>query len=89
MNGLAMGLDILALLYAALVSSSALFWLIIHVGHTWWRRLGAGSLWVALPLWGGRRGYLFAPAPTTNRTSWTTRSNLGRGRDTPGFGCLD
>jgi hypothetical protein len=53
MNGLAMGLDILALVYAALWFLSAQFWLIIHEGHTWWRRLGARSLWVALPLWGG------------------------------------
>ena len=59
MNGLAMGLDILALVYATLVFPSALFWLIIHVGHTWWRRLGARSLWVALPLWGGSGAAIF------------------------------
>ena len=54
-----MGLDILALVYAALVFPAALFWLIIHGGHTWWRRLGARSLWVALPLWGAAGAAIF------------------------------
>ena len=54
-----MGLDILALVYAVLVFPAALFWLIIHGAHPWWRRLGARSLWVALPLWGSSGAAIF------------------------------
>ena len=51
MNSLTKGLDILALVYTVLVFPAAFFWLIIHGAHSWRRRLGVRSLWVALPLW--------------------------------------
>jgi protein-S-isoprenylcysteine O-methyltransferase Ste14 len=44
-------INALALLYSMAFFPAPLFWLVIHGGIRFWRRLGHRSFWVTLPLW--------------------------------------
>src|SRR2546421_407085 len=51
MAWLSKGIDVAALLYAILFFPAPFLWLIVHPAIRFWRRFGARSLWIALPLW--------------------------------------
>jgi protein-S-isoprenylcysteine O-methyltransferase Ste14 len=45
------GVDIVALVCAALLFPIPAFWLVIHPAIHFWRRFGNRSFWVAIPVW--------------------------------------
>jgi protein-S-isoprenylcysteine O-methyltransferase Ste14 len=45
--------DILALAYAVVEFPVPIYWLILHPGIAFWRRVGYRSFWAALPVWVG------------------------------------
>jgi protein-S-isoprenylcysteine O-methyltransferase Ste14 len=52
MDVLKTAFDVLAFVYVLLVFPAAVYCLTLHVALDWWRRIGARSLWIALPVWG-------------------------------------
>ena len=70
-------LDVLALLYALALFPGPIFWMIIHPGINFWRRIGTRSYWIALPLWIANavvlllfRGRLFAARIERHAWMW-------------------
>ena len=70
--------DFLALFYLLIVLWIPFFWLVIHPGIRFWRRLGNRAFWVALPVWWGfavalilSRNWLFAHRLQRDALTWS------------------